>query len=301
MGNKSTTIVEIKNSTEQMSTKSTTLQSNNMVVEPITSIRENDIVLGRKGFALKHRGNQAYRKLVNMNKELYATCQKRKKIRITKSIVAAMRVNGGRFLQRVDGKTSMTPDEVDGDGNPVVYFDIGDKKAIEKTSQALREGQPKLLQRIAARRQREAAQTAFTQLQQNHFSSLEPQSPVFCHTSSSSVTNSSLSATNFASIPSLRLERRRSRLIEPMPLGLSDPFKEPIEPLPLGRLNRLPALSHANQLMSQLPPPTIPRGGGMREVTPASIKSPVSRPTDLLQQYETNELLMTLIDRLQQR
>jgi len=44
-----------------------------MVVEPITSIRENDIVLGRKGFALKHRGNQAYRKLVNLNKELYAT------------------------------------------------------------------------------------------------------------------------------------------------------------------------------------------------------------------------------------
>ena len=93
-----------------------------MTVEPITIIRDNDIVLGRKGFALKHRGNQAYRTLVNLNKELYATCQKCEKIRITKSIVAAMRANGGRFIHRVDGKTSMTPDEVDADGNPVVYF-----------------------------------------------------------------------------------------------------------------------------------------------------------------------------------
>jgi len=274
-----------------------------MVVEPITSIRENDIVLGRKGFALKHRGNQAYRKLVNLNKELYATCQKCKKIRITKSIVATMRVNGGRFLQRIDGKTSMTPDEVDDNGDPVVYFDIGDKKAIEKTSQALREGQPKLLQRIAARRQREAAQTAFAQLQtqqQNYLPSSEPQSPVFGHTSSSP-TNSSLSATNFASIPPLRLERRRRGLIEPMPLGLSDPFNEPIEPMPLGRSNGLSSLSLANQSMPPLPPSTIPRSGA-REVTPAStIKVRVSPPTDLLQQFETNDLLMALIDRLQQR
>merc|ERR1712232_1256308 len=149
----------------------------------------------------------------------------------------------------------------------------------------------------------EAAQTAFAQLQtqqQNHLPSLEPQSPVFGHTSSSP-TNSSLSATNFASIPPLRLERRRSELIEPMPLGLSDPFNEPIEPMPLGRLNGLSALSLANQSMPPLPPPTIPRGG-VREVTPPSaIKAPVPPPTDLLQQFETNDLLIALIDRLQQR
>jgi len=180
--------------------------------------------------------------------------------------------------------------------------DIGDKKAIEKTSQALREGQPKLLQRIAARRQREAAQNAFVQLrtrEQNHLPHFEPQSPVLGH-ASSSPTNSSLSAANFASISPLSLEKRRSELTEPMPCGLSAPFNEPIEPLPLGRLNGLSALSLASQSMPPLPPPTVLRGGA-REVTPASaIKAPVS-PAELLQQYDTNDLLAALIDRLQQR
>lgn len=264
-------------------------------VEPITTIRESDIVLGRKGFALKHRGNLAYHRLVNLNKELYATCEKCEKIRITKSIVVAMRETGGRFLKRVDGKTSMTPDEVDGNGNPVVYYDIGDKKAIEKTSQALREGQPKLLKRLAARRQREAAQTAFARLQtrqQNHLSSLAPQSPAFGHTSSSPA-NSSLSTTNFASMSPLRLERRNES-IEPMPFG-------PIEPMPLGHLHGLSALSFASRSMPPLPPPTIPRGGA-REVTPASVaKVSVSLPPELLQQFDTNELLTALIERLQYR
>lgn len=118
--------------------------------ERITRINENDIICGRKGVALKHPGNLAYRKIVGLNKELYATCLKNEKLRISKSIVYAMREDlGGRFLEREDGKTSMSLDERDEDGNPVVWRDIGDKKAVEKTSQALREGQPKLLKKLA--------------------------------------------------------------------------------------------------------------------------------------------------------
>lgn len=117
--------------------------------ERITTINDNDIVCGRKGVALKHPGNLAYRKIVGLNKALYATCVKNEKLRISKSIVAAMREVGGRFLEREDGKTSASLNEKDEDGNPVAYTDIGDKRAVEKTSQALREGQPKLLKRLA--------------------------------------------------------------------------------------------------------------------------------------------------------
>jgi hypothetical protein len=114
----------------------------------ITEVNDNDIICGRRGIALKHPGNLAYRKIVGLNKELYATCQKNEKLRVSKSIVAAMREVGGRFLEREDGKTSLQHNEVDADGLPVVWIDIGDKRAVEKTSQALREGQPKLLRQL---------------------------------------------------------------------------------------------------------------------------------------------------------
>merc|ERR1712127_595642 len=120
-------------------------------------VNENDIVCGRKGLALKHSGNMSYRKIVALNKEGYATCLKNEKLRISKSIVAAMREVGGRFLEREDGKTSYSLDEKDGDGHPVAYRDIGDKRAIEKTSQALREGQPKLLKKLAQEQVRRVA------------------------------------------------------------------------------------------------------------------------------------------------
>ncbi|KAL7541388.1 hypothetical protein ACHAWF_006919 [Thalassiosira exigua] len=118
-------------------------------IEEITQVNDNDVICGRKGVALKHPGNLAYRNIVGMNKELYATCARNEKLRISKSIVAAMREVGGRFLEREDGGTSTSLDETDKDGNPVVWRDIGDKRAVEKTSQALREGQSKLLKKLA--------------------------------------------------------------------------------------------------------------------------------------------------------
>lgn len=120
--------------------------------EVITKVTANDIICGRKGVALKHPGNLAYRKIVGLNKEAYATCLKNEKLRISKSIVAAMREVGGRFIERIDGKVSSSLEERDDDGNLVAYRDIGDRRAVEKTSQALREGQPKLLRKLAEKR-----------------------------------------------------------------------------------------------------------------------------------------------------
>ena len=63
----------------------------NQPMTGITKISEHDIICGRGGLALKHPGNAAYRKIVTLNKELYATCLKTEKLRISKSIVAAIR------------------------------------------------------------------------------------------------------------------------------------------------------------------------------------------------------------------
>jgi len=100
----------------------------------VTDPRDSDVLCGRGGAALRHPGNQTYRRLVNLNKGLYITCLKTEKLKISRSIVAAIREQNGRFLERDAKKGS--------------WFDIGDKKAVEKTSQALREGQPKLRQKM---------------------------------------------------------------------------------------------------------------------------------------------------------
>jgi hypothetical protein len=95
---------------------------------------DTDVLCGRGGAALRHPGNQTYRRLVHLNKGLYITCLKAEKLKISRSIVAAIREQKGRFLER--------------DTKKGTWYDIGDKKAMEKTSQALREGQPKLRQKI---------------------------------------------------------------------------------------------------------------------------------------------------------
>lgn len=102
--------------------------------ENVTQISDVDVLCGRGGAALRHPGNQTYRRLVNLNKGLYITCLKTEKLKISRSIVAAIREQKGRFLEK-DAKSN-------------TWYDIGDKKAVEKTSQALREGQPKLRQKI---------------------------------------------------------------------------------------------------------------------------------------------------------
>jgi len=115
----------------------------------ITLVKDSDIICGRGSLALKHPGNKSYRHIVCLNKQLYATAAKPDKLRISESIVAAIREIDGRFLEREDGKRSTSLNEKDDHGNPVTWRDIGDKKSTEKTSQALREGQPKLLKLLA--------------------------------------------------------------------------------------------------------------------------------------------------------
>eukprot|EP00536_Pseudo-nitzschia_multiseries_P006046 jgi/Psemu1/324180/estExt_fgenesh1_pg.C_1240025 len=113
--------------------------SNTEETKEILEPRDTDVLCGRGGAALRHPGNQTYRKLVELNKLLYTTCPKTEKLKISRSIVAAIREQNGRFLERKKGKE--------------FWLDIGDKKAVEKTSQALREGQPKLRAEIYGQNQ----------------------------------------------------------------------------------------------------------------------------------------------------
>ena len=113
-------------------------------LKDVTELADADVLCGRGGAALRHPGNQIYRRLVSLNKGLYTTCLKTEKLKISRGIVAAIRCEKGRFLEKTkdnDGREGSHPNGT--------WCDIGDKKAIEKTSQALREGQPKLRQQMA--------------------------------------------------------------------------------------------------------------------------------------------------------
>jgi len=99
--------------------------------EAMFSVTCKDVVLGRGSGTQNHCGNVTYRKLVYLNKELYATSSKFDKLKISKAIVAAVREFEGNFMQADENRGGL-------------YYDIGDKRAWDKTSQALREGQAEI-------------------------------------------------------------------------------------------------------------------------------------------------------------
>jgi hypothetical protein len=101
-----------------------------------TAIAPNDVLCGRGGGTNNHPGNERFRDLVNSQKVNYLHSSKREKPMVSRGIVRAVRNQNppGRFLQK-DDETGL-------------WFDIGDQKAREKTSQALREGAPDIRREI---------------------------------------------------------------------------------------------------------------------------------------------------------
>lgn len=90
-----------------------------------SAINEHDVLCGRGGLTNSHIGNKHYRHIVADHQEEYLKARKRDKILIAQRIVEIVKENGGRFLKRA-GERNWVP--------------VSDKKAQEKTSQALREG-----------------------------------------------------------------------------------------------------------------------------------------------------------------
>jgi hypothetical protein len=107
-----------------------TRQQTNPTIQCTTMITRLDVVAGRGQGIQRLPGNKRYRKLVSMNKKIYARCNSNDKCKVSRGIVAAIRQSGGRFLEYNEHSRS--------------YHDIDDRKTWAKTSQALREGLKKI-------------------------------------------------------------------------------------------------------------------------------------------------------------
>jgi hypothetical protein len=102
-------------------------------LEGIKEPHENDVLYGRGGGTNHHPGNKRYRKHVEEKKVEYVNSKRLEKPLVALNIIRNWRreqVPPGRFL-KINDKTGL-------------WDDVGDKKAREKTSQALREKAPVL-------------------------------------------------------------------------------------------------------------------------------------------------------------
>ena len=113
--------------------ENTTRNKNSKKPWPLTGIKEpheNDVLYGRGGGTNHHPGNKRYRKIVETRKEDYTNSKRLDKPLVAMEIIKQWRSQDppGRFLKQ-DDATGM-------------WNDVGDKKAREKTSQALREKAP---------------------------------------------------------------------------------------------------------------------------------------------------------------
>jgi len=100
-------------------------------------ISVNDVLCGRGGLTNHHPGNVFFRKMVRHRQEAYLRASKRDKASVARHIVDTIRKLSppGRFLKKGPDKTDM-------------WTEIGDRKAREKTSQALRENAPELREEL---------------------------------------------------------------------------------------------------------------------------------------------------------
>lgn len=98
----------------------------------IESPHDHDVLSGRGNFVNYHAGNEHFRALVREHKVAYVACPKPQKGKFSQLIIDEIKRQNppGRFLKQ-DFKTKL-------------WFDIGEKKALDKTRQALREGAPEI-------------------------------------------------------------------------------------------------------------------------------------------------------------
>lgn len=86
---------------------------------------DDDVLCGRGGLTNTHTGNVRFRTIVNDNQHRYLSARRADKEKIAAEVVKTVRERGGRFLGKNDAGC---------------WEDVGDKKAVAKTCQALREG-----------------------------------------------------------------------------------------------------------------------------------------------------------------
>jgi Neuregulin intracellular region len=120
-------------------------------IEYITELSQHDVLSGRGGATNSYRGNRAFRTLVKEYQPQYLQAKKRDKPAVATIVVDLVRQQGGRFLRRC----SFAEQRLDAASmGPVVWVDIGDDRAREKTCQALREGAPEIRKKTLRSRRR---------------------------------------------------------------------------------------------------------------------------------------------------
>jgi hypothetical protein len=102
----------------------------------IVAPHDHDVLSGRGNFVNYHAGNEHFRALVRKYKVPYVACPKPQKGKFSRMIVDEIRSlhPPGRFLKQ-DHATKL-------------WYDIGEKKSLDKTRQALREGAPDIMKDI---------------------------------------------------------------------------------------------------------------------------------------------------------
>lgn len=111
--------------------------SGNQKPSEIITPHEHDVLSGRGNFVNYHAGNEHFRALVRKHKLEYVRCPKPQKGKFSKMIVDEIKARDppGRFLKQ-DAQTKL-------------WYDIGEKKALDKTRQALREGAPEIMKEMS--------------------------------------------------------------------------------------------------------------------------------------------------------
>jgi len=107
-------------------------------VEKIENPTHTDVLLGRGVATNRHPGNENFRDIVSKHVDVYVTSTKKQKMMISRSIVDMVRRDldpPGRFLEK-DPETGL-------------WSEVGDKKALEKTAQALRDGAAPLRKQLS--------------------------------------------------------------------------------------------------------------------------------------------------------
>lgn len=140
--------------------------------------QQHDVLCGRGGSINTHPGNEQFRKLIEKNKRVYLTARfKKDKRLITDSVIEDISSRGGRFLNK-EGKSGL-------------WFVVGEEKARDKTSQALRENAPKYREAIerenvavrkAMQMEEDAAKRAHkaqVQQQQQYYGNMQQGNPHF--------------------------------------------------------------------------------------------------------------------------
>mmetsp|Transcript_26091 Transcript_26091/g.61972 ORF Transcript_26091/g.61972 Transcript_26091/m.61972 type:complete len:808 (+) Transcript_26091:275-2698(+) len=108
----------------------------NWPLRSIKEVHDHDVMYGRGGGTNHHPGNKRYRKMVEDRKLEYVNSKRLDKPLVALEIIKIWRsqLPPGRFL-KIDEKTGL-------------WHDVGDKKAREKTSQALREKAPMIRKQL---------------------------------------------------------------------------------------------------------------------------------------------------------